>query len=109
MVYVIYGCKQDEVKCLQTLPMYDDVPSIRATQVVKCKRGSWEGKKTHRFIQASNQYYMGINYQVRERKILKSGVVVFLSMLMCAFLLHPNFSCMRFPYKALFDLEGFCR
>ncbi len=107
MVYVIHVCKQGEVKCLQTLHMYG-VPPIRATQVVKCKRGSWEGKKTHRFIQASNQYY-GHQLSSKRKKNLEKWGSNFLSMLMCAFLLHPNFSCMRFPYIALFDLEGFCK
>lgn len=73
IVYVIYVCKQGEVKCLQTLPMYDDVPSIRATQVAKCKRGSWEGKKTHRFIQASNQYYGHQLSSKRKKNLEKVG------------------------------------
>lgn len=72
MVYVIYVCKQGVVKCLQTLPMYDVQP-IRATQVVKCKRGSWEGKKTHRFIQARNQYYGHQLSSKRKKNLEKVG------------------------------------
>jgi hypothetical protein len=53
--------------------MYDDVPSIRATQVAKCKRGSWEGKKTHRFIQASNQYYGHQLSSKRKKNLEKVG------------------------------------
>lgn len=68
----IYVCKQGEVKCLQTLPMYDVQP-IRATQVVKCKRGSWEGKKTHRFIQARNQYYGHQLSSKRKKNLEKLG------------------------------------